>query len=133
VRRPFVALLLVGVVQSGCGGGGDPSDAQQVRSAVAAFAAATAAKDYRALCDRLLAPKLVAQVRAGGRSCEAALEHGLGDVRRPRLAVASVRIDGDSASVAVRSSARGEATARETLELTRIGGSWRIASLGSAT
>ena len=126
VRRLLVALV---VVLAGCGGGG-PSDEDQVRATVAAFGRATAAKDYAKLCRQLLAPKLVEQVRSVGLPCEAALKQGLGDVREPRLVVGRVTVRGDSATADVRTSARGQAPSRDTLKLTKIGGRWRIASLG---
>jgi hypothetical protein len=128
VRRLLVALL-VALAGAGCGGG--PSQEDQVRAAVDAFGKATAAKDYATLCGRLLAPKLLEQVRSAGLSCEKALAQGLGDVRRPRLVVGRVSVDGDSATAEVRTSASGQSPSRDTLKLTKIAGKWRIASLGS--
>jgi hypothetical protein len=129
VCRLLVALL-VALAAAGCGGGG-PSQEDQVRAAVDAFGKATAAKDYAKLCGQLLAPKLLEQVRSAGLSCEKALAQGLGDVRRPRLVVGRVTVDGDSATAEVRTSASGQAPSRDTLKLTKIAGKWRIASLGS--
>jgi hypothetical protein len=128
VRRPLAALLLVGAGVSACGGG--PSDAEQVRSVVAAFGAASAAKDYQRLCDRLLSPKLVSKVESVGLPCEVALRQGLGDVRQPRLTIGRITVDGDRATAEVRSTAAGELPSRDTLRLERVGDSWRIASLG---
>jgi Putative lumazine-binding len=128
--RPVRRLLLaVVVVLAGCGGGG-PSDEDQVRATVESFGRATAAKDYAKLCRQLLAPKLIEQVRSVGLPCEAALKQGLGDVREPRLVIGQVTVRGDAATADVRTSARGEAPSRDTLKLTKIGGRWRIASLG---
>jgi hypothetical protein len=126
VRRLLVAVV---VLLAGCGGGG-PSDEDQVRATVDAFGRATAAKDYAKLCRQLLAPKLIEQVRSVGLPCEAALRQGLGDVREPRLVIGQVTVRGDAATADVRTSARGEAPSRDTLKLTKIGGRWRIASLG---
>ena len=52
MRRPALALLLAGAVLAGCGG---PTDEERVRDTVTAFGQATAAKDYRRLCERLWA------------------------------------------------------------------------------
>jgi hypothetical protein len=128
VRRPTVALVAAAATLCSCGGG--PTDEDQVRAAVQAFARATADKDYQRLCDELLAPKLIAQVRAAGLPCEVALQQGLGDVREPRLTLGRVTVTGASATADVRTTAAGEAPSRDTLKLTRVAGKWRIASLG---
>lgn len=128
VGRPSVALLLALAALSGCGGG--PTDEQQVRDAVDAFSKATAAKDYNAMCKRLLAPKLLDQVRQAGLPCEVALSKSLDSVKDPKLSIGRIAVDGDSATADVRTTAAGEQPSRDTLKLTRIGGRWRIASLG---
>jgi hypothetical protein len=128
VRRPLVALAAAAAVLGGCGSG--PSDADQVRSAVLDFGRATAAKDFQKLCDRLLAPRLLAKLRQAGLPCEVALQKGLGDVRDPKLTLGRVAVHGDSATADVRTSARGQPPARVTLKLTKVGGTWKIASLG---
>jgi hypothetical protein len=128
VRSLHVAAVLAVLAGSGCGGGG-PSDEQQVRSAVLAFSKATAAKDYDELCKRLLAPSLVEKVTDAGLPCEVALEKGLGAVRDPKLSIGAVKVDGDKATAQVNTSAAGEAPSRDTLQLTKVNGQWRIASL----
>src|SRR3954447_19873968 len=128
VRRPPVALAVAALALGGCGGG--PSDADQVRSAVVAFGRATAARDYQRLCDDLLAPTLVEQVKAAGLPCEVALQKGLGAVRDPKLTIGQVTVDGATARAEVRTTARGEQPSKDTLRLTKVGGRWRIASLG---
>jgi hypothetical protein len=101
-----------------------------VRATVDAFSKATVARDYDKMCKQLLAPKLLEQVRQAGLPCEVALSKGLGHVKEPKLTIGRITVDGDSATADVRTSARGEAPSRDTLKLTRIGGRWRIASLG---
>jgi Putative lumazine-binding len=128
VVRPLVALAALAAVLAGCGGG--PSDEAQVRAAVDAFGKATAAHDYAKLCG-MLAPKLVEQVKSVGLSCEKALQQGLGGVRNPRIVVGQVTVKGDNATAQVRTSASGEKPSRDTLKLTKVGGRWRIASLGT--
>jgi hypothetical protein len=125
ILAPALALLLV----AGCGDQG-PTPEQEVRSTVAAFGRATAAKDYQALCDRLLAPSLVEEVESIGLPCEVAMRRGLGDVREPRLSIGTVRVDGERASVEVRTAAAGEEPSQDTLQLLRVGETWRISSLG---
>jgi hypothetical protein len=123
---PALALLLL----AGCGDPG-PTAEEQVRATVSDFGRATAAKDYGALCDRILAPKLVDDVTSIGLSCEAALKRGLGAVRDPHLTIGRVQVDGETASVEVRTSAAGEKPSKDTLKLVNVDGSWRISSLGT--
>ncbi len=126
VRRLLVAVLLV---FAACGDSG-PTDSEQVHSTVEAFGRATAAKDYQALCDKLLAPKLVDQVESAGLPCEVALKQGLGDVKAPTLTIGKIVVNGDKATADVQSAAEGQPPSRDTLQLIRADDkTWRIASL----
>jgi hypothetical protein len=126
----FLAPALALLVLAGCGDAG-PTPQEQVRTTVSEFGRATAAKDYKAMCDRLLAPKLIEDVQQVGLPCEDALQKGLSGVREPRLTIGTVNIDGDSASAEVRTSAAGQKPSKDTLELVKINGTWKISSLGS--
>ena len=126
----FLAAALALALLAGCGDAG-PTPEEQVRTTVADFGHATAAKDYATLCERLLAPKLVEQVTEIGLPCEAALKRGLEKVRDPRLTIGRVQIDGDRASAEIQSSAAGQEPSKDTLQLVNINGTWKIASLGS--
>ncbi len=128
--RPLVLVLAVCAL-AGCGESG-PTDEQQIRAALAEFGRATGAHDYQALCDRVLAPKLIETVEQIGLPCEVALKKGFEDVEDPRLTVGKVTVDEDRATAEVRSSAAGEAPSQDTLELVRVGDGWRIASLGDS-
>jgi hypothetical protein len=123
---PAVALLLL----AGCGEQG-PTPEEQVRSTVAEFGRATAAKDYGTLCDRLLAPKLVEEVESIGLPCERALRQGLGDVEDPRLTIGEIKVREDEATAEVRTSAAGEEPSQDTLKLVNLDGVWKISSLGT--
>jgi hypothetical protein len=128
VRSLAPALVLL--VLAGCGDAG-PTPEEQVRSAVSEFGRATAAKDYRTLCEGLLAPQLVDKVTQVGLPCETALRQGLGRVRDPHLTIGRVQVDGDRASAEIRTSAAGEEPSKDTLKLVNVNGTWKIASLGS--
>ena len=117
LAAPLALLLL-----AGCGDSGPPPE-EQVRSTVAAFARATAAKDYRTMCDRL--------VESIGLPCEDALERGLGDVEDPRLSIGEVTVNGDAATVETRTSAAGQEPSADTLRLVNVDGTWKISSLGA--
>ena len=125
---PAAAALAAAALVAGCGSG--PSDEQLVARTVNAFARASAAHDYATLCSRILAPSLVSQVTQIGLPCPKALEKGLGDVRDPRLSIGAITVDGDRAHVEVRTSAAGQKPSSDTLQLVKVRGSWRIASLG---
>src|SRR3954454_15039771 len=126
----LLAPVLVLAVLAGCGDRG-PTPEQQVRTTVTDFGRATADKDYKTLCDRILAPKLIEDVTSIGLSCEAALKRGLGNVKDPRLTIGRVDIHGDQASAEIRSSAAGQAPSKDTLKLVKVNGTWKISSLGS--
>jgi predicted small lipoprotein YifL len=125
-----LASALVLLVLAGCGDAG-PSPEDQVRTTVSDFGRATAAKDYRTLCDRLLAPQLVDKVTEVGLPCETALEEGLGTVHDPHLTIGRVQVQGDHASAEIRTSAAGEEPSKDTLRLVNVNGTWKISSLGS--
>ena len=123
------AALVAAAALAGCGSG--PTDEEQVRTTLTEFTRATAAKDYQALCDRLLAASLVADLKKIGLPCEVALEQGLGDVKQPRLIVGDVKVKGNTATAEVRTSAQGQAPSADTVELERTEDGWRIASLAT--
>jgi hypothetical protein len=125
--RPLL-LVLAACALAGCGDSG-PSDEQQIRATLAEFERATASRDYQALCDRVLAPKLIETVKQIGLPCEVALKKGFEDVRDPRLSIGAIAVEEDRATAEVRSSAAGEAPSQDTVELVRVGDRWRIASL----
>jgi Putative lumazine-binding len=125
-RLAAIALLVV----AGCGEQG-PTPEEQVRAKVAEFGRATAAKDYQTLCDRILAPSLIEEIKEIGLPCEVALRQGLGEVRDPRLTIGRVDVQGESASAQVRTSATGQAPSEDTLRLVNENGTWKISSLGS--
>jgi hypothetical protein len=125
--RPLL-LVMAACALAGCGDSG-ASDEQQIRSTLAEFGRATAAHDYAALCEKVFAPKLIATVKEIGLSCEVALEKGFEDVRDPRLSVGAIEVGDDRATAEVRSSAAGEPPSQDTVELIRVGESWRISSL----
>ncbi len=134
VRLPpggaVAAVLAAVALVAGCGDSG-PSQEELVRQTVTDFGRATAAKDYQALCDRILAPKLVDEVRQVGLPCEVALQQGLGDVKDPRLTIGRITVKGQQATAEVRTVAAGQAPSRDVLQLVQVDGRWRIASLTS--
>jgi hypothetical protein len=127
--RPAL-LLLAAVLAAGCGESG-PTDEERVRATLREFVRATEERDYAALCERVLAPRLIDSFKQVGLPCELALEKGFEDVESPRLAVGAITVREDRATAQVRSSAEGESPSEDTVELVRVGEDWRIASLGT--
>jgi hypothetical protein len=126
--RATLALPVVLLALAGCGGG--PSDETLVAQTVTSFGHATASKDYATLCDKLLSPDLVEKVEQIGLPCQQALHKALGSVQDPRLTVGQIKVTGDTATADIRTSAANQSPSRDTLELQKVKGSWRIASLG---
>ncbi len=126
--RGCAAALAVALALAGCGDS-EPTPEEQVRATLTAFSRATAAKDYQALCDRLLAPSLIEDLKKIGLPCEIALEQGLADVEQPRLIVGRVTVKGRRATAEVRTSAAGQAPSRDTIALEETEQGWRISSL----
>jgi hypothetical protein len=130
LRTAAAALLVAALAGAGCGESG-PTDEEQVRTTLTSFSRATAAKDYQALCDRLLAPSLIADLKKIGLPCEIALQQALADVKEPRLVVGAITVKGKKATAEVRSSAQGQPPSRDTVELEDTEEGWRISSLAT--
>ena len=125
--RRALALVAVALVAAGCGGG--QSDEEQVRETVTDLGRATEAKDWQALCDRILAPSLISEVKRVGLPCEVALQRALGEVENPRLTIGQITIDGRRATAEVRTSASGQKPSQDVVELQRVEDDWRISAL----
>jgi hypothetical protein len=121
------AAVALALAAAGCGG--SKSDEEQVRDTVTELARATEAKDYQALCDRILAPKLIEEVRRVGLPCEVALQQALGEVKEPRLTIGRITVDGERAKAEVRTSAEGQKPSQDVVELQRVDENWRISAL----
>ena len=131
VATRLLLLLVCACALAGCGESG-PTDEERVRSTLAEFQRATAERDYAALCNRILAPKLIETVKQIGLPCEVALEKGFEGVSEPRVSVGAITVKDTTATAEVRSSAAGQEPSEDTVELVKVGEDWRIASLGSA-
>jgi len=112
---------------AGCGA----NDRQQVRDKVNQFIKATQGKDYKTLCDQVLAPALLARMKAGGIECEQAMQVSLQNVKNPGLAIGRVDVHGSKASVITLTTATGQQASIDAIELIKTGHGWRVASLGT--
>lgn len=128
--RLLIAAACV-LTLTGCGSR-EPSDAEQVRTLLADFATATREKDYGTLCDEIFSPSLLKGVQGIGLPCEVAMRNSLGEVENPRLTVGNVQVDDGKARAEVRTSADNQEPSRDTLEMVRLKGGWRVSSLSAA-
>jgi hypothetical protein len=105
----------------------DESD--RARASVERFAAAVEDRDYRTICDALLASELREKLQAVDLPCDRAMRLGFGEVRSPRLTVENVVVVDDRARAAVRTDAAGQQPSADVLSLVKQSGDWRISAL----
>jgi hypothetical protein len=132
VKTPGCVVVAC-VLVTGCGGGGSPpkpisGPAKQVAELVQRLQKATAERDYATICDRLLAAGTRAQ--AGGADCPAVLGARARGVRRPRIVIKAIELQGAAARVTVRTTAVGQAATTDVIRLVRENGQFRVSSLG---
>jgi len=127
MRHGSLAILGLVMLLAGCGGGGGSSDEDAVRSTLTGYAKAFATRDYQAICDRYLAPKLIDGVEQRGLPCEAAVRPAIKEAVKPVMAVRSVKVSGDTATAIVHSSAANQPPSDDTISLSRVHGTWYIA------
>jgi hypothetical protein len=119
---------------AGCGGGDSPQPkpvsgpAKEVATVVEQLETATAKKDFTTICADLLAR--ATREQAGGTQCPAVLEARARDVRRPRIVIQAIEVQGDRAQVRVRTTAVGQTAKTDTIRLVRESGRFRVLSLG---
>lgn len=128
--RRALPLLAVVLLLPACGSR-EPSDEEQVRDTLAAFARAVEGRDYQRLCDEIFAEDLLNGIAKIGLPCEVALRESLAEVRRPQLTVGAVDIKGKKAIARVRTSAAGQEPSEDTLTLVKGEQGWRVSDLGS--
>lgn len=118
---------------SGCSLGSDHEAApargapRQVAAVIERLDAATRRRDFRTICDRLFTPD--ARRRAGGADCAHLLGSATQDVRRPKIQIVSIRIEGRRATVRVRSRASDQRPLVDEVELVRQGAGYRLSAL----
>jgi len=126
------ALCALVVALASCGGGdGDESDAgglaREASAVIAQLERSIAAGEFERICSELLSAEVRRQ--AGGGECPAMLKRTSTGVRRPRIEVKEIKIEGATAVVDVVTVADGQARAEDTIRLVREAGGYRISSL----
>jgi hypothetical protein len=133
VRRAGT-LGLCGIVlaAAGCGGGDEDGPtpgglAREASAVVEQLESAIAAGEFERICSQLLSAEVRRQ--AGGGECPAMLARTSVGLKRPRIAVQKIRIEGATATVDVVTTAAGQARVPDTIRLVREEGAYRISSL----
>ena len=122
------------VASSGCSLGGDdeakPASGPpaQIAATVDRLERAVATRDYETICEQLFTAR--ARKRAGGAECARQLGSAAEGVKKPRIAIEAIDVNGNRASVEVRTKADGQASLRDELLLRREGDRWLIEALG---
>jgi hypothetical protein len=123
-----VAALLAGCL-------GSDEEAQPAGGAPKAIAEvvqrleqATVERDFAGICRDLFTPS--ARRRAGGRDCARLTRSAAAGVERPSIELVTIDLAGATARVHVRTRASGQALVSEVLTMRRLGGEWRVDSLG---
>jgi hypothetical protein len=112
----------------------DEEEPKPVSGAPAAVAAtvdrlerAVARRDYGEICDQLFTD--AARQRAGGEDCERQVRSAAGRVTRPSIRVTRIGVNGERATVGVRTRAEGQARVADELLLRREDGRWLVEAL----
>jgi hypothetical protein len=119
--------ILAACALAGCG----TSERDQVQAKVQQFVTAASGRDYKTICEQVLAPSLLARLAAGGISCEQAMQIAFGSVQSPTLSIGRVTVSGQTASVITLTAARGQVASLDAIELVKTAQGWRVSALGS--
>ena len=125
-------LCTLAIALVGCGGGDADDDdagglAREASAVIEQLERSIAAGEFEHVCSELLSAEVRRQ--AGGGECPAMLERTAAGVKRPRIEVKEIRIEGATAAVDVVTVAQGQARVEDTIRLVREAGAYRISSL----
>src|SRR5215210_987839 len=134
----LVALLLLPALALGaCGqsskdsSGDFQGEQKAVAQAVEDLQDAGRKGDAGKICTDLLAPALVDRIKkASNGACDTVLDDALSDADAFELQVQKVSVNGDRAEAVVESQA-GDKKRTDTLQLQKVGGVWKIATLSA--
>jgi hypothetical protein len=130
--RAAAAVTLSALAMAGCNGD-DPAETRITREAARAGDAverlerAIARRDFRRVCRTLFTRAL--RERLGGRRCPAMLRASARGVRRPRIRVEAISLQGSRARVRVVTTAARQAPARDVIVLLKEHGAYRVDGL----
>jgi hypothetical protein len=124
--RALVIAAALAFALAGCGA----SDTDQVQSTLSQFAHAVATRNAKPICERVLAPELVAKLQGVGLSCEYAIEHFFFSckLQHPTITVGKVAVSGSKARALVYAGARGQSGGIFAIGLEKTSQGWRVAT-----
>jgi hypothetical protein len=144
--RILALLVALPLALSACGqtskdsAGDFKGDQKAVAQTVEDLQKAASKSDEDKICSDLLAPALVAKIKAVAiqrgdpkGTCQTALDDALKDSDSFELQVKKVAIDGTTATATVESDKTGSEKRDDSIQLTKVGNSWKIATLGTAS
>jgi hypothetical protein len=109
-------------------------DQKAVAQTVENLQDASRKRDEGRICSQLLSPDLINKIKAASkRTCEDVLGDALRDVDSYELQVKKVAIDGTTATATVTSDTGAKKNRVDTLQLVKVGGAWKIQTLGAAS
>jgi hypothetical protein len=101
--------------------------AQQVASTVAALQSDLSNRNWADICEQVFSSQ--ARAQAGGDGCPDFVRRGAAGLRRGRIEIRSIDVEGPKASADVVSSAAGQARVAQTIELVFENGRYRVSQL----
>ena len=127
-----IALFALVMGLASCGGGGDDDQdasglAREAAAVIEQLERSIAGGEFERICSELLSADVRRQ--AGGGDCPGMLERTSAGVKRPRIEVQDIQIEGATATVDVVTVAEGQARVEDTIRLVRESGAYRISSL----
>jgi hypothetical protein len=132
--RTLALLLAAAGLATGCGASSSnsASDFSGVKKDVATtvddLASAAKRSDEAKICRDLLAPSLIATLRAANKSsCDTAVNDAIKDADTFDMTVKSVNFTGTNATAVVDSKRK---STNDTFTFEKVGGSWKISSFG---
>jgi len=123
-----LAAIALASASSGCGED-EPTPEEAVRAKLGELAQAIRGQQWSTLCDSVLDPSLVEDLKQTGLPCEPTMERSLGDVRGVELTIGRIRVEGAEASAEVRTTAEGQQPSRDIVQLVRGRDGWRVSEL----
>jgi hypothetical protein len=137
--RLAALLLTLPLALGACGqstkdsAGDFKGDQKAVAQAVEDLQSAGRKSQASKICSDLLAPALVAKIKSASNGpCDKVLKDALSDADSFELQVKKVTVNGTTATAVVESDG-GDQKRTDTLELTKVGNAWKIATLGAAS
>jgi len=134
MRRIAPAAAALALAITACGSAPEKSasrfkgDEARVAEVVDSLAAAGRVGDARKICNEILAPRLVTEIKGAGGDCVTEMDRAIEDASDYDLQVRSVKVNGTTATAQVRQGDTGETA---TFSSVKENGQWRASALGS--